>query len=104
MIKYVLISKCHLQACAKQPETNVFMSKYVLISKCHLEGAREVRAVPRVSRGLKFPNRFLNRFHIKPVWGQPVLIQTGFNPNRFGAKPVWNETALKPFETKPFQT
>ena len=37
MTKYVLISKCDLQARAKQPETNVFMTEYVLISKCHLQ-------------------------------------------------------------------
>ena len=37
MTTYVLISKYHLQARAKQLETNVFMTKYVLISKCHLQ-------------------------------------------------------------------
>ena len=67
--------------------------------KMSFTGAHEVRVVPRVFRGLKFPNRFS-----KPVLTQTGFTQTGFNPNRFGAKPVWNETALKPFETKPFQT
>ena len=62
MTKYVLVSKCHLQARAKQFEKNAFMTKYVLISKCHLQAcAKQLETNVFMTKYVLFQNVIYRR-------------------------------------------